>query len=631
MIKKLDNSLINQIAAGEVVERPVSVVKELTENAVDSGATQITIEIKDGGISYIRVTDNGKGIEREELETAFQRHATSKIESLEDLESIMTLGFRGEALSSIASVALVEMITKTNEALTGASIELRGGEAIDKQEAGCPEGTTVVVRSLFFNTPARFKFLKKPATEGGYISDMVGKLALGHPEIGFTYINNGSILLQTNGKGDLKTAIFQVYGKDIAKKLIPVDYEKDGFHIEGFIGRPEIARGNRLHESFFLNGRFIKSEILRQAVEDAYKTKLMGGKFPFFVLHLLAAPDTVDVNVHPTKLEVRFSKELEVFNAVREAVDSALRDENLIPEARLVEKNYSQVANTTVYEAHKQQERLPDVTYTSRIVKPLQVAEALPASAWEKQPEAKRLSIKEKLRTALDNPMADEGQKSREIPEMPEMPENQELVDDKLEDTPPFFQHYRIAGHIFHTYWLVDQESSLYLIDQHAAHERIYYEELSELYQKKRIPSQRLLQPMALSLSHSERLILQENRELLEGFGFELEEFGEASYVLRSVPFIFNGPASPEFIIEIIDRLSSLDANLENIYQLRANTIAGISCKAAVKANDRLTEREAEALIEKLLKLKDPFTCPHGRPTIIEMTKSEIEKKFGRI
>lgn len=591
-IKLLESGMINKIAAGEVVERPASVVKELVENAVDAGATAITVEIKDGGISLIRVTDNGCGISGGQVRSAFLRHATSKIFDMDDLENVLTLGFRGEALSSIAAVSEVELVTKTAGETTGTRIEINGGEVVSQGEAGCADGTAFVMRNLFYNVPARRKFLKKAAAESGAVADIVTKLALGHPEIAFKYINNDSILIQTNGSGDLTTTVFNIYGKDVAQKMLPVKYEKSGFSLTGLIGKNELSRANRAYENFYINGRYVKSAIIEAAVIEAYQTRLPIGRFPVFALNLQVAPTFVDVNVHPTKLEVRFGDEELVYELVKDAVCAAFKGQTLIPKQEMVKDAPDIFPSTAVseanaaYVAETPQKNLPPVTYIQ---------------------------------------MSEMGY--REIPP-------REMLQEELPKTEPintFFRNYKIVGQIYNTYWLIEQENSLYIIDQHAAHERVLFEEVTDRLKSGKVSSQKLAVPIAVNLSEREKQVVKDNMTLLEDFGFEIEELGEQAYAVRAVPYIFEKPAEAGFFVDIVDKLASVDTSVKNIYDTRIISIATISCKAAVKANDRLSYIEAKALIDKIVKLENPFTCPHGRPTIVEITKYELEKMFKRV
>lgn len=639
-IRLLDNNLINKIAAGEVVERPASVVKELMENSIDAGATAITVEIKEGGISLIKITDNGKGIPKEELKTAFLRHATSKLRTLDDLEDIMTLGFRGEALSSIASVAQVEMITKTKDSQVGHKIVINGGVVEKEEESAGNNGTVFTMKNLFYNTPARRKFLKKPATEGGYVSEVVNRIALGHPEIAIKYINNGNTIMQTNGSGDVKSVVLYIYGRQMASQMIETSYGKDGFTVEGLIAKPELSRGNRNYENFFINGRYIKSNIVQNAVEEAYKGKLMVGKFPVFALNLKVPANTVDVNVHPTKLEVRFSDDNLIYDIMYNAVLKALKKTELIPEVTWDKPKKVKSDNV--------QGTLEDITFNNTVEKKAENIETKAVvendfkyddkpifsnqSVAEKAPEPKN-PVLNAINKVYQEPYYNE-EKSVEKPveteNISKKPEEKPILNEQKEEKrKPFFNNYRIVGQLFATYWIVEQNNCMYLIDQHAAHERALYEDFTEKFKNSQISSQQLLQPIAVNLSEGEKVIVEENMELLESFGFEIEEFGARTYAIRAVPYVFNSPSNVSFFMDIVDTLA--DKNLKSIYDTKEDAIAMMSCKAAVKGNDRLSYSEAQELIQRLLSLQDPFTCPHGRPTIIEMTKYELEKKFKRI
>ena len=679
-IHVLDSSLINKIAAGEVVERPASVVKELVENSIDAGAKSVSIEIQNGGVSLIRITDNGRGIPKDEIETAFLRHATSKLNSFDDLENILTLGFRGEALSSIASVSQVELVTMTAEDEAGTMIALEGGKITDKQPCAASVGTVFTVRNLFFNTPARRKFLKKPAAESGFVSDAVYKIALGHPDVAIKFINNGSTVFQTNGAGELKTAVLYIYGSDMAAALIPVEAQKDGCRIKGLIGKPEINRGSRSYENFFINGRYIKSPLVSRAVEDAYKGRVMVGKFPVFMLDLTVPPNTVDVNVHPAKLEARFSDENLIYDLIYSAVFNALKKEVLIPKVEWDAPKNKNVEFLKPAELEKPAEtaKRPDMTEEKKVKEEI-TAEAADKSgigtekAQERQkteipkdvlifaePASKdeKAGISPRMSDAIDRIMRGgtekSGEKPAEILETPEniqtkaepeekpapktetiferpseKPEQQDFLD-KIEDKKRFFNNYKIVGQLFNTYWIVEQGNSMYMIDQHAAHERVLYEELTaRLGGGEKPVSQLLLQPLALNITPAEAAVIEDNRELLESFGFELEPFGANAYALRAVPYILHEPQGAGFFMEIVDELQKQPVSTP--YQTKLDAVATMSCKAAVKGNDRLGFSEAKELIERMLKLENPFSCPHGRPTIIEMTKYELEKKFKRI
>lgn len=614
IIHLLDNNLINKIAAGEVVERPASVVKELVENSIDAGATSVIVEIKEGGIDLIKITDNGCGIAKEDIPSAFMRHATSKLSKIEDLDDILTLGFRGEALSSIASVAQVEMITKTDNDVTGTKFVIHGGRVISTDEVGANTGTVITMKNIFFNTPARRKFLKKPSTEAGYISDVINRIALGHPDIAIKYVNNGNTIISTSGNGDLKTCVLYVYGKDIASKMLELEYEKSGYTIKGLVAKPELSRANRNYENFFINGRYIRSETVRSAVEDAYKGKLTIGKFPVFMLNMTVPGGCVDVNVHPTKLEVRFDDENLIYDIMYDAVDKALNAVNLIPEVTWDKPKPVKVKPVVQMELEEIKAETPVYTPTRKGNPNVIKMKEIPSDDETEEPNKEfQPVIKEKV-------VVEEKPKPEYIPVTPN-------IENKTKK--PFFSNYRIVGQVFNTYWIVEQENKMYLIDQHAAHERALYEEFTERFKAEMPMSQLLIAPVAIRLTESEKNVLRDNRELLEGFGFKIEELGVDTYALKAVPYIFDEPGNAGFFTDIIDMLS--DKNIESIYDTKYDAIATISCKAAVKGNDKLSYSEAQELVNKILKLENPFTCPHGRPTIIEMTRYELEKKFKRI
>jgi len=646
----LNNILINKIAAGEVIERPASVVKELVENSIDAIATTITIEIKGGGVDFIKVTDNGSGIYKDDVKRAFARHSTSKIDTFEDLEQILTLGFRGEALSSICSVSQVEMITKTKDEKTGIKIELHGGDIVKEQETAANNGTVFTMKNLFFNTPARHKFLKKVSAESSAVSDIVNKLALGHPEISFKYINNGTTSVYTSGNNDLKSAAFSIYGKELVKKMIEIEYEKNGYHINGLIGKPEANRANRNYENFFINKRFVKSKVVRNAVEEAFKGKLMVGKFPVFIINMTVPKSTVDVNVHPTKLEVRFSDDDFVHNIIFEAVSNALKNEILIPKVSWDNKEAQQLDisdyNLTEY---KDDKIMCDSNFNLDNKDSDIAIDDEYDYIYTTKPISSNLSVHEFNNTYIDenefndtyidkdddiiyiNNNSDKAVSSGKISDRfkNKFAAKENKIENKKVNSKSFFYNYNIIGQIFNTYWIVEQNNSIYIIDQHAAHERILYEKFVDNFKKSKPMSQRLLQPIAVNLSESEKQIVCDNKELLESFGFELEEFGVNTYAVRSVPFIFNSPVNADFFVEIIDLLSS--NNISNIYETKLDAIATMSCKAAVKGNNKLSYKEAKQLIEEIVKIENPFTCPHGRPTIIEISKHELEKRFKRI
>lgn len=627
-IQLLDNQTINKIAAGEVVESPKSVVKELVENAIDAGATSITVEIKEGGISYIRVTDNGHGIAKEQVKIAFVRHATNKIVLIEDLEKILSLGFRGEALASIAGVAQVEMLTKTKSEQSGTRIEINGGEIVQFQNAACTEGTSIIVKNLFYNVPARRKFLKKPSTEASHISEILNQFALGHPDIAFKYVNNNTTILHTSGNHDKKTAVLYVYGKDTATKMLEVNYKKGEYGITGLLGKPELSRANRSYENLFINGRYIKNKIISSAIEEAYKTRLLIGKFPIYVLQFSIPPALVDVNVHPAKLEVRFHNDDEIYQMFYEAVCKTFENEVLISKSDWNSKNskeveqYQKEKNIKIETTPIQQKILEkevqqnDFYFSPKQNKKIEIPSLKSVDNLLKNKNNTVLEAKEDIKTTY---VSKQNQN--------DIFETQSTQNKRTRDT--FFKNYKIIGQIFNTYWIIEQSKSIFMIDQHAAHERILYEELMTQLKQKKVISQMLLQPLLLNLTEKEKEILQQNRELLKQFGFSIEEVTPENYALLSVPFIIKAPTNTKFFLDILDLLE--ETMIENVYDTKVLSIATMACKAAVKGNDKLSITEATAMIEKLLQLENPFTCPHGRPTIIEMTQYELEKRFKRI
>ena len=620
-IIQLTTSLINKIAAGEVVERPLSVVKELTENAIDAGASIITVEISDGGLSSIRVTDNGAGISSEDLPLAFARHATSKITNMDDLFHVETLGFRGEALSSISAVAQVEMITKTHHAVMGTRVEIHGGKLLTSRDIGCANGTTLVVSNLFFNTPARRKFLKKPATEAAYISDCLERLALGNPGLTLRYINNSKLVFQTNGNGDLKTALLNVYGREVATQVVPVDAKTDTnfgeYKLTGLMGKPQIARGNRGHGSFFINGRYIQSKLLSNAVESAMKTMLPSGRFPVYALNLTMPFDALDVNVHPTKMDVRFADEESVFDFVKNAVQESLESQNLIHTVRHKVKEKPtpiEKEQMPLFMANRPDGR-QDIVVINEEEPKKKLSEKESLSYLHKLAEDTRATVFSKADALTHETKQTTGLSLKEEP--------------ALAPSAPFFNNYQMTGLIFGTYWLITQEESLYLIDQHAAHERVLYENLLKKAEAEKIHAQQLLIPIPLRLTPMEKQRLNENKEIFANFGFEIGGDIDSPEII-SVPVMIKGPVDSTFFTEILDKMSDVGFSSKSPYTHKAELIAVAACKAAIKSGDLTTKEEAEALIRQLLELENPFTCPHGRPTIIEMKKSEIERRFKR-
>ncbi|MGN1197812.1 MAG: DNA mismatch repair endonuclease MutL [Acetatifactor sp.] len=634
-IHVLDSETIDKIAAGEVVERPSSVVKELVENAIDAGATSLSVEIKDGGIELIRVTDNGCGMEKDQLRTAFLRHATSKIEKSEDLTHLSSLGFRGEALSSIAAVSKVEVITKTPGSLTGTRICMEGPKEVVFEEIGAPDGTTFLMRNLFYNTPVRRKFLKQPATEGSYIADLMEHLALSRPVISFKLVVNGQMKFHTSGNGDLREVIYRIYGRDVANALIPIKWEQEGIKVEGFLGKPVQVRSTRNYEIYFINGRFIKSNVIARAIEEGYKEYLMQHKFPFCVLHISMDSSKVDVNVHPTKMDIRFTNPMGFSAYLCGAVKYTLKHHEMIPQASLASEK-EQRAERKEEEKAKAAERVPEPFEVNRRNEVQQVVkcvreetsyttqanserEIVRNPVWERikgveKSETERLEaeIKEADQTEIGEPQT----------EQLSLFENKVL---SVENRP----HFRIVGQVFETYWLVEFQDKLLMIDQHAAHEKVNYERLMKQYREKNVISQGLMPPIIISMTAQEEMVLLENKEVFESLGFEIEAFGGNEYALRSVPVDLYGCGEKEMFLEVLDQLAE-GGNYGGI-RVVEEKIASMSCKAAVKGNNLLRQEEAEALIDELLTLENPYNCPHGRPTIVEMTKTEMERKFKRI
>ena len=602
----LDPETIDKIAAGEVVERPASVVKELVENAIDAGASSITVEIKDGGISFIRITDNGSGIAADQVRTAFLRHATSKIENAEDLSRIASLGFRGEALSSIAAVSKVELITKTKDALTGTRVILEGSEEKVFEEIGAPEGTTFIIRNLFFNVPVRRNFLKQPATEGGYIIDLMEHLALSRPDISFKFIVGSQVKFYTSGNGELKEVIYRIFGRDIAASVIPIDFKEDGFAIKGYLGSPTMVRSHRNFEIYFVNGRFIRSQILSRAIEEGYKEYLMQHKFPLCVLHMtLEDTSQVDVNVHPTKMEVRFSDGPGIYQMITRAVAERLKSKEMIPETKLPFEKKPQEYHSAVGNGLDAIEKIVE---TMEKVKKEAVPEPFELN------RTKSFKVMEEMKYEADRSKV------------------QDFVQETLFEQKILTQEnrtkYRIVGQVFDTYWLVQYEDKLLIIDQHAAHEKVKYERLIRHFKEKQVESQNLMPPIIISLTGQEEAVLKQYQETFSEMGFEVEAFGGNEYALRSVPVDLFGCNEKQMFLETLDELAvmGIRGNLTVVEE----KIASMSCKAAVKGNQSINRAEAEKLIDELLTLENPYNCPHGRPTIISMSKYEMEKRFKR-
>ena len=672
MIQVLDQKTIDKIAAGEVVERPASVVKELVENSIDSGATAITVEIKEGGISLIRVTDNGCGIPAEQVPIAFLRHATSKITSIEDLLTVRSLGFRGEALSSIAAVGQVELITKTGDAMTGLRYEIHGGIEQNVEEIGCPEGTTFIVRNLFYNTPARRKFLKTAMTEGNYVSELVEQIAMSHPDISFKFVNNGQNKLSTSGNGSLKDILYHIYGRDIAANLLPIEAERNGMKISGYVAKPYISRGNRSFEHYFVNSRYIKSPIITKAIEEAYKTFVMIHKFPFVAIYLTVDSKLLDVNVHPRKMEMRYSRGDELYKFIFEEIRYVLLQKELIPEVsqtaarkkadseppaapsvpepfetnrRKQESVYSSEKKDNFQSFYGLQNETPPTVHEKEAIyqatvtlehasAPVVTAEHITSEritsgieASSKNPSEKNISVEQPSIESLEQTSAETGTPEPEV--QSNIRKDQISLFESGFMTEEARPKHRLIGQLFKTYWLIEYENNLFIMDQHAAHEKVMYEKLMKQYEKREILSQQIHPPLVISVNPVEQEALRKNMDFFEQMGFQIESFGGNEYMLRAVPLETYGLAAQDIFIDFVDSLTE-EGNHLNI-DLFIYKIATMACKAAVKGNMKLSFAEADALIDQLLQLDNPYNCPHGRPTIIAMTETELEKKFRRI
>lgn len=611
----LNQETIDKIAAGEVVERPCSVVKELVENAIDAGSTAITVEIKEGGISFIRITDNGCGIERDQVAVAFYRHSTSKIRSAEDLLTVKSLGFRGEALSSISAVARVELITKTYDELTGTRYVIEGSKEISNEEIGAPDGTTFIVKDLFYNVPARRKFLKTAQTEGSYISDMVEKLALSHPDISFKFINNNQTKLHTSGNGNRKDIIYHIFGREISSSLLEVKHECEYFKVEGFIGKPVITRGNRNYENYFINGRYVKSNILSRAIEEAYKSFLMQHQYPFTVLYFTFFSE-LDVNVHPTKMELRFDNNNEIYVELCDTIYAILSHKEMIPE---VPVDSTPAPKKIV---HEYKEPIPE-PFEKRRINEVRAAESRSVYGQSVTSTVKNYSATEPAAKAPETSTAYE-------PAQVVTGTQQTLGDyDKVFLTESSKKQFSIIGQLFKTYWLIEFEDKLYIIDQHAAHEKVLYEKTMARLANKDFTSQRISPPIVMTLDARECEMLEKYRPQIEQFGYEVEHFGGKEYMISAIPDNLFNIDMKDLFIEMLDDFSNSTGR--QTPDIITEKVASMSCKAAVKGNDKLTLPEINKLIDELLSLDNPYNCPHGRPTIISMSKYEIEKKFKRI
>ena len=653
-IALLSQETIDKIAAGEVIERPSSVVKELVENAIDAGSSAVTVEIKEGGISFIRISDNGCGIEREQIPLAFLRHSTSKIKSVEDLFTVTSLGFRGEALSSIAAVSQVELITKTNGDFTGSRYLIEGSKEVSLEEIGAPDGTTFIVRNLFYNTPARKKFLKSAQTEGTYIHELMQRMILSHPDVAFKFIMNNQVKLQSSGNGNIKDIIYHLYGRDITKALLPIAHESELFKVSGFIGKPMISRGNRGYELYFVNGRFIRSQILSKAIEDAFKPFLMQHQYPFTVLYFEIDSSLLDVNVHPTKMELRFSNQQELYREVQSILSAALVHRDIIPEVPVdtPKKNEMEVPKIEkVMPEPFEQKRLEEIRKAVRKDSPYEIkypvsrpmgTGSVSSAAQEKlldtiksmppedmmEERIQKEPLPEQSKKETEKELAKEAYVIREEETYGAKPEGSYEQGSFLKEEEMAKQ--KIIGQLFDTYWLVEYNDRLFIVDQHAAHEKVMYEKLKKQFEKKEFTSQAISPPIVITLSMREAEVLERFKEQFTKLGFEIEHFGGAEYSICGVPGNLYRLNTRDVLIEMLDELTD-GISERATTDVILDKIASMSCKAAVKGSQRLSLPEMEQLMKDLMKLDNPYKCPHGRPTIIAMSKYEIEKKFKRI
>ena len=631
-IQLLDQKTIDNIAAGEVIERPASVVKELVENAVDAKANAVTVEIKDGGMTLIRVTDNGIGIPKDQVKTAFLRHATSKIRSVEDLLSVSSLGFRGEALSSISAVAQVELVTKTAESFSGVSYKIYGGEEEAFDDIGAPDGTTFLVKNLFYNTPARRKFLKSATTEAGYVEQMMVHIALSHPEISFKFIHNNKNKIYTSGNGKVKDIIYHIYGRDVAGALIPIEAQNEDVKVTGFVAKPYVSRGNRNYESYFINGRYIKSSIIYKAIEEGYRTFTMKHRYPFVCLDFKIDQELLDVNVHPTKMEIRFRNGREIYELVVDAVRAALLQKDLVqdvlketPKKKDLPKT-KEVKKPEPFEVNRRKEEVQKVDQQGQAVQ--QQVEKSSHLVKKKTPIASESSKNTKKPTYAG---LNYNTQKKEFPQYKtdELSSNQMT----LREDPVFSVQARpdrkILGQLFKTYWLIEYEDQLFIMDQHAAHEKVNYERLMKNFKEKEIYSQRLEPPMVVTVSMTEAEALTRYKDAFAGLGFTIESLGGNEYCIREVPANLYGIGERDLFMELLDAVSQENGTLDT--EVIASKIATMACKMSIKGNQRVSLIEVEHLLDELMKLENPYQCPHGRPTIIKMIKYEIDKKFKRI
>ncbi len=653
-IALLSQETIDKIAAGEVIERPSSVVKELVENAIDAGSSAVTVEIKEGGISFIRISDNGCGIEREQIPLAFLRHSTSKIKSVEDLFTVTSLGFRGEALSSIAAVSQVELITKTNGDFTGSRYLIEGSKEVSLEEIGAPDGTTFIIRNLFYNTPARKKFLKSAQTEGTYIHELMQRMILSHPDVAFKFIMNNQVKLQSSGNGNIKDIIYHLYGRDITKALLPIAHESELFKVSGFIGKPMISRGNRGYELYFVNGRFIRSQILSKAIEDAFKPFLMQHQYPFTVLYFEIDSSLLDVNVHPTKMELRFSNQQELYREVQSILSAALVHRDIIPEVPVDTPKKNEMEVPTIEKVMPEpfeQKRLEEIRKAVRKDSPYEikypVGRPMGTGSVSSATQEKLLDT---IKSMPPEDMMEERIRKEPLPEQSKKETEKELAKEvyvlREEETygakpegsyeqGSFLKEeemakQKIIGQLFDTYWLVEYNDRLFIVDQHAAHEKVMYEKLKKQFEKKEFTSQAISPPIVITLSMREAEVLERFKEQFTKLGFEIEHFGGAEYSICGVPGNLYRLNTRDVLIDMLDELTD-GISERATADVILDKIASMSCKAAVKGSQRLSLPEMEQLMKDLMKLDNPYNCPHGRPTIIAMSKYEIEKKFKRI
>ena len=624
-IQVLDSITIDKIAAGEVIERPASVVKELVENAIDAGASSVTVEIKDGGVSLIRIADNGCGIPKDEVRPAFLRHSTSKIRSVDDLLHIRSLGFRGEALSSIAAVSQVELLTKTKEDIFGTRYRIAGGKEESLEDDSAPDGTTFLIRQLFYNVPARRKFLKTAMTEASHVGDLMIRIALSHPEVSFRFINNGQSKIHTSGNGNLRDVIYHIYGREIAGNLLSAHYEKNGIRVTGFLGAPIISRGNRNFENYFINSRYIRNNMVCKAIEDAYKGFTMQHKFPFAVLHIEMNGELVDVNVHPSKLEIRFENQQEVYNAIYEAVESGLHEKELIPQITVDVPEVKEVPEKESLKVEIPPKEERDLDYFMEEMKKRVKSYHEQNSSAEVKGKSALIKPERQAERIRETVMPYRTEKEEEQP----APKQLDLFEEKFLDRKAEAE-YKLIGQLFDTYWLVEYHDNLYIIDQHAAHERVLYEKTLAGMKTREFTSQMISPPIVLNLTMQEQEVFVRYMERFTKIGFEFEEFGQKSYAVRAVPDNLFSVAKKEILMEMIDSLSDeISRNLSP--DIIDEKIASMSCKAAVKGKMKLSAAEVQTLIGELLTLNNPYHCPHGIPTIIAMSRRELEKKFKRI